>query len=112
MTASGRWQGYWEQVVWGRQTMHDLELQFAGGEVRGRGRDIIGLFTFAGTYNERGEVALTKQYIGRHRVQYTGQYDGEGTIFGRWSIGSEWSGPFALTPIRGAVSSDAPIVDL
>jgi hypothetical protein len=112
MYFSGRWQGFWEQVLWGHQAMHDLELHFADGVVRGRGRDIIGRFTFQGTYDNQGGVLMTKQYLGRHTVLYHGQYDGEGTIFGRWSIGTEWSGPFALAPERRRPSADEPIVDL
>jgi hypothetical protein len=107
---SGTWRGYWEQTFWGRQPMHDLVLHFADGRVEGRGVDIIGRFTFAGTYDERGNVTLTKQYLGKHAVLYRGTYDGEGTIFGRWSIGTLWSGPFALTLSGHSVPADTPVI--
>ena len=89
------------QVVYGRQEMHELTLRFTGGAIDGGGWDVIGPFTFRGTCDERGNVALTKQYVGRHTVHYQGTYDGEGTIHGRWSIDAYWSGPFALRLDRG-----------
>ncbi len=114
MYFSGRWQGYWEQTIWGRQPMHDLVLTFsAGGYIEGAGRDVIGRFTFRGVYAEStGVVGIIKQYLGGHTVEYRGQYDGEGTIYGQWSIGDAWSGPFALSPLRNAADADAPIRDL
>lgn len=101
MYPSGAWRGYWEQAAYGRQTMGPLFLRFHDGRIDGEGRDIIGSFTFQGEYDEHGRVHLVKQYIGRHQVDYQGNYDGEGTIFGRWTILPFSSGPFALSPIRG-----------
>jgi hypothetical protein len=109
---SGQWRGYWEQSYWGRQVMTELVLHFVGGQVQGRGRDVIGAFTFTGQYDDRGTITMVKQYLGRHSVAYRGQYDGEGTIFGQWSIGSEWSGPFALTPNRAVTPPELPITEL
>jgi hypothetical protein len=110
MDFRGRWKGFWEQIVWGRQPMHDLLLSFNDGAIHGSGRDIIGPFTFQGVFDAAtGAVVMTKKYVGRHTVQYHGQYDGEGSIFGRWSIGAEWSGPFALALEREAPSGDEPI---
>src|SRR4051812_48785127 len=105
MYPSGRWVGYWEQQIWGRQPMHGLELHFAEGQVRGSGRDVIGAFTFQGQYDQQGAIVMIKQYLGRHTVLYHGQYDGEGTIFGRWSIGEMGTGPFALTLPREALAA-------
>jgi hypothetical protein len=112
MYPSGPWRGYWEQQLFGRQPMNELVLRFADGKVRGQGRDCIGRFTFQGRYDDRGSVTLVKQYLGRHQVLYQGTYDGEGTLFGRWSIGEEWSGPFALSPVRARPQADAPIEPL
>ena len=112
MYPSGLWRGYWEQRAFGRQPMNDFMLRFAGGEVQGEGRDIVGRFTVSGSYDERGNVVLLKQYLGKHRVLYRGVYDGEGTIFGTWSIGEFWSGPFALCPVRSLPTHDAPIQDI
>lgn len=112
MYPSGFWRGYWEQYGYGRQLMGPLELHFSDGKITGEGRDCIGPFTFAGQYNERGSVVLVKQYLGRHQVLYRGEHDGEGTIFGQWSIGEYYSGPFALTPELNRAASDAPIREL
>jgi hypothetical protein len=113
MYFSGPWQGYWEQGRYGRQPMLELKLSFAKGVIRGSGKDIVGRFTFLGSYNQTtGTVVMTKQYRGAHAVEYRGQYDGEGTIFGRWSIGPNLSGPFALAPRCGTVDPDVPIQDL
>lgn len=111
MYPSGLWRGYWEQPVFGRQPMRDFLLRFSGEKVEGEGRDIIGRFTVRGTCDDRGNVVMVKQYIGRHRVFYRGVYDGEGTIYGTWSIGEHFSGPFALSPVRSA-PPDAPIRDI
>src|SRR5262249_35068467 len=112
MYPSGPWRAYWEQLGWGRQVMHDLVLRFAGGAVEGEGRDCIGRFVFRGKYDRRGVIRMVKQYLGRHQVLYEGTYDGEGTIFGRWSIGDLWSGPFAMTPTVAPPDPDAPIQSL
>jgi len=97
--------------------MSPLELRFANGRVEGEGEDCVGPFTFSGSYHEDGTVTLIKQYVGRHQVLYRGQHDGEGTIFGRWSLGlgelDEWSsGAFALTPEQRRAMPDAPIREL
>jgi hypothetical protein len=110
MYPSGKWRGFWEQAVWGRQAMRDLTLRFAGGRVEGGGVDAIGRFTFRGVYGDDGTVVLVKQYLGRHQVLYRGVSDGEGTIAGEWSIGSAWRGPFALSPDGFTVPADAPIL--
>jgi hypothetical protein len=79
--------GWWLEEGWGRQPMRDLRLKFEGGKISGSGYDIIGLFTFAGTISEQGHVAMTKRYVGQHTVDYVGQYDGEGLLWGEWQIG-------------------------
>jgi hypothetical protein len=76
--------------------MQDLSLQFEENEIRGQGRDIIGRFTFVGRMEPEGRVLINKQYIGQHAVLYQGQYDGEGTVFGQWSIGPWDRGNFLL----------------
>jgi hypothetical protein len=96
MALSGRWSGYWEARGWGRRPMR-LTLRLDGGVIEGEGDDCIGAFTFSGSYDEGGQVSMVKSYVGQHQVRYDGAYDGEGTIFGTWSIGPDWTGPFALT---------------
>jgi len=73
MYASGRWKGYWEQGGYGRQSMRDLQFRFGGGEVEGSGQDIVGVFTFAGTFDDSGNVVMIKQYVGAHQVLYAGR---------------------------------------
>ncbi len=111
MFLSGRWRGYWEQPGLGRQPMHDLVLQFAEGTIAGHGRDVVGQFTFAGSYNDRGEIMLIKQYP-FHQVLYKGEPDGEGAIVGTWTILSDSSGPFALTPLTVPPNKDQAIQEI
>jgi hypothetical protein len=112
MSSMSRWRGYWEQLGWGRQVMDELSLRFVGGLIDGEGRDILGRFHFRGTVTEGGRVHLIKQYVGRHQVDYDGHYDGEGTIFGTWSIGPIWSGPFVLTTDRQDLAGEESIREL
>ena len=112
MYPTGAWKGYWDQLGWGRQEMRGLVLRFAGGTVEGGGDDVIGRFTFHDRYDDRGHVTMVKRYVGRHEVLYEGRYDGEGTVFGRWTIGDIWEGNFALTPVRAKPGPDAPIEPL
>ncbi len=112
MYPSGRWRGYWEQAYFGRQVMRDLVLRFCAGRIEGHGADLLGPFTFQGEYDETGAVVLLKQYLKRHQVLYRGRYDGEGTIFGEWSIGEGLRGPFALCPEGFEVAADAPILTI
>lgn len=112
MYPSGRWRGYWEQEGIGRQTMRDLELSFESGAVRGQGSDAVGLFAFEGHYNSQGAVVLVKKYLGQHNVIYRGTYDGEGTIYGKWNIGAEWTGNFALFPDKKENIAEAPILEV
>jgi hypothetical protein len=107
MYPSGAWRGFWEQTMFGKQPMRQLTLRFESGRIDGDGVDVIGRFTFTGSYDDGGSIALIKQYAGLHQVLYRGAYDGEGSILGRWSIGDYWSGPFALAPIRGESQENA-----
>lgn len=64
MHISGNWRGFWDQAGWGRQPMRELTLHFANGEIEGLRIDVIGRFTFRGTYNDTGAVALVKSFHG------------------------------------------------
>jgi hypothetical protein len=112
MYPSGAWRGYWEQPGWGRQTMDSLYLVFVNGTIEGEGRDVVGSFTFTGTYDTEGHVTLTKRYRGRHSVLYRGTYDGEGTIFGQWTISPYWSGRFALRAVAEMDVTEEPIYEI
>ncbi|HWB08085.1 MAG TPA: hypothetical protein VG826_02485 [Pirellulales bacterium] len=112
MSGATRWRGYWQQR--GRRAeMRDLLLRFANGTLTGGGVDCVGRFTFDGTYDPTGAVVMVKQYLGMHKVLYKGQFDGEGTIFGRWSIWSFDSGEFMLTLARdGAACEEREIEEI
>jgi hypothetical protein len=91
-------EGWWEQAGYGRQSMEQLRIEFDGGTIRGSGTDIIGLFTLTGSIEE-ANVAIVKQYLGQHSVDYLGTYDGEGTMHGMWRIGlfgGKWMIPPSL----------------
>ena len=110
---SGKWEGFWQQEVWGRQPMTAFTLHFGGGRITGEGRDVIGPFTYAGEYDEAtGRVRMVKQYLGHHQVLYDGQSDGEGCIAGTWSIGEFWTGPFLLRPVVRRPRGDEPIHEI
>jgi len=91
--------------------MNNLVLHFSAGNVEGSGTDNVGPFTFQGTYDGDGAIVLIKRYP-RHKVEYKGIYDGEGTTFGEWSIGALWRGKFALTPEKFAAPADTPIQEI
>jgi len=79
-------EGWWEQVFHGRQPMESLRVAVEGRLVAGEGTDIIGPFTLDGEISDDGRVSLLKDYLGRHSVRYEGQHDGEGRMWGVWSL--------------------------
>jgi hypothetical protein len=93
--------------------MHDVVLAIHEGLVSGQGIDCVGRFSFRGTWDSQGVVSLVKQYVRKHQVLYQGQYDGEGSIFGRWSIAPFDSGEFllSLVPDRAACGELAEFVE-
>jgi hypothetical protein len=54
---------------------------------------------------------MVKQYIGRHSVNYVGKYDGEGLMWGRWSLGI-FRGAWMIRLGRPDDSTTAEIVEL
>ncbi|MBX9791605.1 MAG: hypothetical protein K2Y37_22010 [Pirellulales bacterium] len=80
-------EGWWEQAGFGRQPMSDLQLQFDGDRISGSGSDIIGPFELRGVISPEGQVAIVKQYVRRHAVEYRGTLDGEGAMWGQWYLG-------------------------
>ncbi len=113
MYPSGRWEGFWVQEFWGRQAMTPFSLHFADGKVTGEGKDVIGRFTFSGTYDSAtGAVRMVKQYLGKHQVLYAGRPDGEGSIQGTWSLGPDWTGPFLIRPVVRKPTGEEPIQEI
>jgi hypothetical protein len=92
--------------------MENLVLRFADGQVSGRGFDLVGLFTIAGAVSESGELTFVKQYLGQHQVYYAGQYDGEGTIHGRWWITEDITDQFMLSPVIDKSATALPVETL
>ena len=116
MYPSGRWEGFWVQEHYGRQSMRAFELHFADGTITGGGKDIVGRFTFTGAYDTKtGRVLMVKQYVGKHAVRYTGEPDGEGSIQGTWEItylGMRSTGTFLLRPVIRRPAGDEPIQEI
>lgn len=101
--------GWWEQAGFGRQLMHALRLTFDDAVIKGQGRDLVGPFTISGTL-VGGRVFLEKQYFQAHAVNYSGTFDGEGTLQGMWSIhgmGGRW-----LIKVMAVDASSLNIQDL
>jgi hypothetical protein len=103
--SAARCEGWWEQTPYGRQSMEQLRLSFHEGSIRGSGTDIVGPFTFSGTLADHGGVAMRKQYVGLHSVDYLGTYDGEGVMSGQWQL-YDLRGPW-LIKIRLAEAEGA-----
>lgn len=77
--------------------MH-LFLSFEGGTIRGEGTDYVGPWVATGTYEpQTGVCQWTKQYLGKHLVDYQGICNSSG-IQGEWSI--LMRGPFHIWPRR------------
>ncbi|MBA4064003.1 MAG: hypothetical protein C0501_09880 [Isosphaera sp.] len=113
MYPSGKWEGFWVQEHVGRGPMTEFTLHFAGGRVRGDGKDMVGRFTFEGTYDEEtGAVRMVKQYRGAHQVLYEGRPDGEGSIQGTWTIWPYDSGPFVLRPALPRPTGTEPVQEI
>ncbi|MBM3983217.1 MAG: hypothetical protein FJ304_23690 [Planctomycetes bacterium] len=113
MYPSGRWDGFWVQEQYGRQSMRAFELHFSAGRVTGAGRDTVGPFTVDGAYDATtGAVRLVKQYTGKHAVLYAGHPDGEGSIAGTWTIGEHHRGSFLLRPVLAKPTGDEPIQEI
>jgi hypothetical protein len=83
---SGPWTGFFLQ--WWKPGRHPMaiDLVFENGELWATGSDAVGPFTFQGDYDlADGKCRWVKQYLGKHRVTYSGNNEGEG-IWGVWEI--------------------------
>jgi hypothetical protein len=117
MYPSGVWIGFWEQGWYGRQPMKEFELHFRpDGTISGHGVDVVGRFVFSGDWEPKtGRVDMTKQYLKKHQVHYTGTPDGEGSILGTWTIdyaGFRDTGPFGMSPHLAKPTDDDPIQEI
>jgi len=116
MYPSGRWDGFWVQEHYGRQSMREFELRFENGTISGGGKDIVGRFTFSGAFDlQTGRVLMVKQYVGKHAVRYVGEPDGEGSIQGTWEITTRAGvlrGPSLLRPVLRKPTGQEPIQEI
>ncbi|KAH3764538.1 hypothetical protein Pelo_3644 [Pelomyxa schiedti] len=87
---------YGEYELFGTKTDFHCMMEVAkGGTLRGVGEDEVAKFEINGTW-AGGKVKFTKQYLGRHKIEYTGTLGDEGfTIKGTWE-GQGAEGSFEL----------------
>jgi hypothetical protein len=107
-------EGWWDQRGMGRQSMSSLYLEFSSGLISGSGADIIGPFFFTGTIDAQGQIAMTKDYVGLHSVDYIGAYDGEGLMWGDWHIGGlkdRWLIKLKRSKSAGAQQADVALLE-
>ena len=90
-----RCEGWWEQAGFGRQSMEQLEISYEGSSLHGTGTDIVGPFQLEGVC-EQDHVAIVKQYIAQHHIEYYGTWDGEGTLHGHWGWGGFHGGEWLI----------------
>lgn len=57
------------------------------GAVTGNGNDEVGDFTISGNLQTNNQLVFTKQYIGKHAVNYTGTFT-DNKVTGQWAIPS------------------------
>jgi hypothetical protein len=106
------WTGFFLQYWLPGRHATNLGLSFHDGDLSGSGRDWVGSYTVAGTYDvATGRCAWTKRYLGRHAVSYRGVNDGRG-IWGVWELpqlGGLFTdrGGFHLWPEGTDVSEDS-----
>lgn len=95
---SESWIGFWIQRSMGKQAT-SIAFRFSDGKISGEGRDIVGKFTFSGTYDlNSGRCLMTKQYLGAHQVHYEGVCEGRDLwLWGMWNI-RHHRGGFHLWP--------------
>lgn len=103
---SGPWRGFYNYPRDPGRHRMDLDLEFRGGRLQGRGTDDVGFFLIAGTYDRESlEVTWRKTYPGSHHVSYRGFREGKG-IWGTWNIAVLFHGGFHIWP-KAAGDSDA-----
>lgn len=76
--------------------MSDLRITIQSGSITGTGEDCIGHFSFSGTVTGDHVVRMDKQYVGRHRVDYHGTFDGHRCLHGEWWVDG-MTGPWEIT---------------
>jgi hypothetical protein len=83
---SGPWTGFFLQYWLPGRHNTDLRLTCQQGKLAGTGRDWVGAYSVDGFYElGTGKCEWTKQYLGKHAVEYRGVNNGQG-IWGVWEI--------------------------
>jgi hypothetical protein len=110
---SGPWTGYFLQpVLTGRHWM-EIRLTFRDGKLSGEGRDRVGAFVMTGRYDVKdGRCSWTKQYLGRHAIEYQGYNEGKG-IWGRWFFkpSRAWHGGFHIWPVGSGAGGGGELAE-
>lgn len=96
---SGTWTGFYlEPHRSDRGWMHLYLNCDEQGKILGEGIDYVGPWTLTGIYDgDTRRCRWTKSYVGRHRVEYAGELDGEG-VRGEWRINEMLTGEFHIWP--------------
>lgn len=94
---TGQWDGFYLENHQPRRGWMHLYMSFADGKISGEGTDYVGPWIAHGDYDlKSGLCSWVKQYIGKHRVSYSGKI-GENGILGHWEI-SFIAGDFHIWP--------------
>ncbi len=73
-------------------------MQFEDGSIKGEGTDYVGAWHIQGSFDENSlQANWVKQYLGKHRVSYSGKITEQG-IRGEWAINGYLAGPFHIWP--------------
>ena len=106
---SGEWVGYYMYQGLAKKCPMHLTLHFDHNKISGAGIDGPGQFVIIGTYDETDSpVKFTKQYIGKHAVEYEGRFQ-EDEIVGGWSLTQGeriLTGEMRLWPLPDALYRD------
>jgi len=95
---SGEWSGFYLENHQPRRGWMHLYINFHNSRIQGEGTDYVGPWIIDGSYDLDNQVCQwTKQYQGKHRVDYQGKVTENG-IQGVWNIRNWNNGPFHIWP--------------
>ena len=107
---SGPWTGYYLYPHTVLRHRMQMSLTFSlDGHIGGEGVDDIGQFVIGGTFDPgSGHASWIKQYVGRHKVDYAGVYNGR-AICGHWTIRSTSDGFWIWPEVLGSEANGVEI---